>query len=144
MVSGLIVGGISLEMIGPAPFLTSILPNKKIWLVCVAMAINGGSAALTIPPAVTVMSMYARDAGMPDDMSTNGVISGIITAACNLGSFTGPAIGGIVIGWIGFNWCAAIFGIVSFFQAIFTAVFIHFWRPSKPNGGSDYVGVGQE
>ncbi|KAK3742125.1 hypothetical protein QZH41_015752, partial [Actinostola sp. cb2023] len=59
--------------------------TRKIWLVCVAMAINGGSAALTIPPSVTVMSIYARDSGMPDNFATNGVISGIITAACNLG-----------------------------------------------------------
>ncbi|XP_031549471.1 MFS-type transporter SLC18B1-like [Actinia tenebrosa] len=141
LTSGLVVGGISLLLIGPAPFLTSFLPTKKLWLICLAVAINGGSAALTIPPSVTVMSMYARGAGMPEDLATNGVISGIVTASANLGSFAGPAFGGIVIEWIGFSWCMGIFGLVSLFQAVTTGVFTYFYRASKPNGGENYSEV---
>lgn len=117
-VSGLIGAGFSSLLLGPAPFLTSFLPTKKVWFVNVAMSVAGLSWGVyfvqLMPDLVKVMR---EKLGMPDSSSTRGVVSSIFSGMVNLGATIGPTLAGIIDDHIGFQWAMAIAGIFCFVQA---------------------------
>ncbi|XP_032230750.1 MFS-type transporter SLC18B1 isoform X2 [Nematostella vectensis] len=115
MIIGFLVLSAGLMMTGPAPFFT-LLPQRKVWLLGVALAVSGVSCTLCFVPAMPEMlhCCYAR--GFPADASTDSLLSGLLTGAQNLGGFVGPVLGGALMQYFAFRWTAAIIGFVTLFQ----------------------------
>jgi MFS family permease len=50
--------------------------------------------------------------GLPNTMSTYGVVSGMWTSILSLGMFVGPSVGGILLDNVGFRW-GSVFVLVA-------------------------------
>ncbi|XP_041458795.1 MFS-type transporter SLC18B1-like [Lytechinus variegatus] len=111
--------GASFLLVGPSPLLH--LPNY-LWIVIVSLSICGISIGCACMPIFLDMMVSARWYGFPDDMATNGLVSGFFSGCFSLGSFLGPVVGGILKDKVGFNWAstyvaASCFAVVLVFSA---------------------------
>ncbi|XP_078362700.1 uncharacterized protein LOC144646870 [Oculina patagonica] len=122
-VSGYTGYGFGSFLLGPAPFLTFFLPVKRVWLVCLSMAITGFSAGIYFVQLMPDLVKIMRNNGMPDNSATRGVISSIFSGMLNLGATIGPTLAGIIDQHIGFRWAMVVLGIICFSQAVVLAVF---------------------
>ncbi|KAL9988691.1 hypothetical protein ACROYT_G003165 [Oculina patagonica] len=122
-VAGYIGSGFGSFLLGPAPFLTFFLPTKRVWFVCLSMAIMGFSSGTFFVQLMPDLVKVMRDKGMPDNSATRGVISSILIGMVNLGATIGPTLAGIIDQHIGFQWAMVVLGSISFSQAIVLVVF---------------------
>ncbi|KAL9988695.1 hypothetical protein ACROYT_G003169 [Oculina patagonica] len=107
-VSGYTGYGFGSFLLGPAPFLTFFLPVKRVWLVCLSMAITGFSAGIYFVQLMPDLVKIMRNNGMPDNSATRGVISSIFSGMLNLGATIGPTLAGIIDQHIGFRWAMVV------------------------------------
>ncbi|KAF2352408.1 Major facilitator superfamily [Trinorchestia longiramus] len=89
--------------LGPAPF----LPLKESLGMCIgALILHGiGFGAML----VSTFSGAHKDAilhGMPDNIATYGLVSGMWTSTFALGAFIGPSCGGALLDYFGFNYAS--------------------------------------
>ncbi|EDO36777.1 predicted protein [Nematostella vectensis] len=68
-----------------------------------------GISLLLVGPSPAFNLFLPSAAGMPDDIATNGAVSGIVTAALNCGSFLGAFGGGVLNDWLSFSTAATRF-----------------------------------
>ncbi|KAL9988699.1 hypothetical protein ACROYT_G003173 [Oculina patagonica] len=116
--SGFIGVGLSFFLLGPAPFLTFFLPSKKVWLVYVAMLVNGLSWSFLFVQLMPDLVGIMKDNGMPDNSATRGVITSIFCGVFNLGGTIGPTLAGILDQHIGFQWAMVVPGFICLAQAV--------------------------
>lgn len=50
------------------------------------------------------------------------VMSGLLSGAFSLGGGTGPILGGLLAAWFGFQWAAAVFGLLQLVMAVAVTV----------------------
>ncbi|KAA0203699.1 hypothetical protein HAZT_HAZT007212 [Hyalella azteca] len=90
-------------MLGPAPF----LPVKEsLGLIIAALIIHGFGVGAQL---VSTFSGAHRDAiayGMPNNLSTYGLVSGMWTSAFALGAFIGPSSAGALFDAFGFSYAS--------------------------------------
>jgi len=113
---------IGILMLAPAPFLT-FLPQKKVWLVCVSMALLGVAVSAYQVPCMPDMLDTAREHGMPDDITTHGVLSGIFNSTASIGAFLGPTVSGMTENYLSFEWSTVVLAGILGFQAVVLALF---------------------
>ncbi|CAN7995058.1 unnamed protein product, partial [Ixodes hexagonus] len=90
-----------LLLIGPAPFLPF---DTKLWLVIVSMASFGvGIGGASICAFMATLE-YTLSRGFQPSIATNGLISSMFTLSQSIGSFTGPALGGLLLQHVGYRW----------------------------------------
>ncbi|KAL9988702.1 hypothetical protein ACROYT_G003178 [Oculina patagonica] len=121
---------IGVLMLGPAPFIT-FLPQRKVWLVCVAMALLGIAISAYQVPCMPDMLETAREHGMPDDISTHGVLSGIFNAMASIGAFLGPTVSGLTENYVSFQWSTVVLAGILGLQIIVLALFTLFDQGRK-------------
>jgi len=117
-------------MLAPAPFIT-FLPQRKVWLVCVSMALLGIAISAYQVPCMPDMLETAREHGMPDDITTHGVLSGIFNAMASIGAFLGPTVSGLTEHYVSFEWSTVVLAGILGFQVIVLALFTLFDQGRK-------------
>jgi len=136
-VLGFISFAVGSFLLGPAPFL-SFLPAKKVWLVCVALAVCGVAEAFSYVPVVPDLLITATLNGMPDNSATIAVLSSIYGTFFYLGATIGPTIAGITEQHFGFQWATSIAGFICFGHAMLLSAFTmfeHLFQRNESNCG---------
>lgn len=121
---------IGISMLAPAPFLT-FLPQRKVWLVCVSMGMLGAAVSAYQVPCMPDMLETAREHGMPDDITTHGVLSGIFNATASIGAFLGPTISGLTENYLTFQWSTVVLAGILGFQVVVLTLFTVFDQGRK-------------
>ncbi|KAM6185223.1 MFS-type transporter SLC18B1 [Rhynchocyon petersi] len=96
-------------LLGPVPILHI---KGQLWLLVLVLVINGISAGMSIIPTFPEILSCAYENGFEEGLSTLGLVSGLYGAAWSTGAFVGPTLGGFLYGKIGFEWAAAIQGLL--------------------------------
>ncbi|KAK2567073.1 MFS-type transporter SLC18B1 [Acropora cervicornis] len=125
MLIGALLLIIGILALAPAPFLT-FLPQRKVWLVCLSMGLLGAAVSAYQVPCMPDMLETARENGMPEDITTHGVLSGIFNATASIGAFLGPTVSGLTENYLTFEWSTVVLAGILGFQTIFLALFTMF------------------
>ncbi|XP_029831388.1 MFS-type transporter SLC18B1 [Ixodes scapularis] len=110
-----------LLLVGPAPFMPF---DTKLWLVILSMAFFGvgiGGASIC---AFMATLQYTLSRGFQPSIATNGLISSMFTLSQSIGSFTGPALGGMLLQHVGYKWGTMV---LFSFEAVVASVLIGFY-----------------
>ncbi|KAL1433654.1 hypothetical protein MTO96_012477 [Rhipicephalus appendiculatus] len=106
-----------LLLVGPAPFFPirhlkflvafTFSPRvdcSKLWLVLLSMAFFGiGIGGASICAFMATLE-YTLNRGFERSIATNGLVSSMFTLCQSIGSFTGPALGGVLLQHVGYAW----------------------------------------
>ncbi|CAL8093269.1 unnamed protein product [Orchesella dallaii] len=92
---------IAFLLIGPAPLFKF---DTILWVTCVALILHGLALAAIFVSLFILAFSFAVASGMPNDMKTHAVVSGMWTSLLSLGMFLGPSVGGILLDSVGFRW----------------------------------------
>ncbi|CAL4156364.1 unnamed protein product, partial [Meganyctiphanes norvegica] len=87
-------------IMGPAPFMP-ISPSLILVIVSLAMYGTGYGAVFVV--AFNGLLNVAKDNGFPNNIETQGLVSGIFTSTFSFGFFTGSSVGGILLDNFGFR-----------------------------------------
>jgi len=101
---------IAYSLLGPLPFLNMEL---KLSTFLVGFVIFAISYTGLIIPVYSELNRIAKQQGYPNDLRTQGLISGLFGCIHSLGALIGPMVGGFFVDMIGFE--MATFGIVIMF-----------------------------
>ncbi|XP_070535327.1 MFS-type transporter SLC18B1-like [Ptychodera flava] len=105
---------------GPSPLLQA---QSQLWIVILSIALVGLSLGCSMIPMFYDLISTARWKGMPDNLGTYGLVSGLFNSLFSLGSFVGPTAGGALSQAAGFNWAATVFAALYLFVALLLIVF---------------------
>ncbi|XP_077989874.1 MFS-type transporter SLC18B1-like [Glandiceps talaboti] len=121
----MIIGNIGIAgafmYLGPSPLL--MIETSELWLTIVSLVLLGVTVGCAFVPTFLDLITTASWHGMPDNLGTHGVISGLFNALFNLGGFVGPSAGGALVGHFGFQWAASIFAMIYLLLAFVMIVF---------------------
>ncbi|XP_070568935.1 MFS-type transporter SLC18B1-like [Ptychodera flava] len=120
MIIGNIGCGAAYLYIGPSPLLYT---KSQLWIVIFSVTVLGISLGCSVVPAFNDLFITARWYGMPDNMGTQGVVSGVYNGLFSLGNFIGPTAGGALSEAVGFDWASTVFAILYLLVALLLAVF---------------------
>ncbi|CAL4158618.1 unnamed protein product, partial [Meganyctiphanes norvegica] len=87
-------------IMGPAPFLP-LSPSLILIIASLAMYGTGYGAVFVV--AFNGLLNAAKDNGFPNNIETQGLVSGIFTSTFSFGMFTGSSVGGILLDNFGFR-----------------------------------------
>ncbi|KAM9234708.1 LOW QUALITY PROTEIN: MFS-type transporter SLC18B1 [Dugong dugon] len=96
-------------LLGPVPVLHI---KSQLWLLVLVLVVNGISAGMSITPVFPEILSCAYENGFGEGLSTLGLVSGLFGAMWSVGAFLGPILGGFLYEKIGFEWAAAIQGLL--------------------------------
>eukprot|EP00742_Colponemidia_sp_Colp-10_P002743 GILJ01002933.1.p1 GENE.GILJ01002933.1~~GILJ01002933.1.p1 ORF type:complete len:469 (+),score=58.53 GILJ01002933.1:38-1444(+) len=120
---GLVVLGMSLIMLGPAPFVSELLHGKQLAVIIVALVLFGfGSGVIMI--AVMPDMIFSAKSIIPENSSD--AVSGLINGSLALGDTVGPMAGAFMTDHFGFAKGVFLFSLTIFFYAIIILVAIVF------------------
>ncbi|XP_070533941.1 MFS-type transporter SLC18B1-like [Ptychodera flava] len=111
MIIGNIGCGAAFLYIGPCP-LFNIEQNLPV--VVFSLAFFGLSCGCAFIPSFQDLISTAIWYGMPDDLMTYGVVSGVYSGLFSLGSFIGPTAGAALVEKHGFDWTTSVFSSMYF------------------------------
>lgn len=110
---------IAYSLLGPLPFFNMPLKLSTFLTGFIIFAI---SYTGLIIPVYSELNKIARSAGYPNDLRTQGLISGLFGAIHSLGALIGPMVGGFLVDWIGFNQATFIIVIMFFVVGVMYGV----------------------
>ncbi|KAA0193882.1 hypothetical protein HAZT_HAZT003131 [Hyalella azteca] len=112
-------------MLGPSP----ILPIKNSLPLCIcALVIHGLGFGAQFVATFSGTQKDAVEAGLPDDLTTYGLVSGLWNSSFALGAFIGPSIAGVMFDTIGFGWGTSIIALLHLLVAIVTIFLSCYYR----------------
>ncbi|XP_063958991.1 MFS-type transporter SLC18B1-like isoform X2 [Lytechinus pictus] len=120
MVIGFYITGISFMLIGPSPLFNV---EGKLWIIILSLALLGFSIGIGLMPAFLDLLISAKWYGLPDNLSTQAILSGLFNGAFSLGTFVGPTVGGALVNQMGFDWSSTIFAGGCFVVVIVLSLF---------------------
>ena len=103
MVVGLAVTSLGYVLLGPSKFLGL---EPSFWLSAVSMMILGLAYSLAFIPTFETILEAVIDRGLPDDVRTYSLVSGLWSCVNSLGEVTGAALGGVFIEHFSFTFGA--------------------------------------
>ncbi|CEF65310.1 MFS-type transporter SLC18B1 [Strongyloides ratti] len=113
---------ISLFLFGPASFIPFERTPLTIGIASVIQV--SALAACYVPCFKQSMYIITEEYGYPNNMNTNGILSGIFTCVFSLGGFIGPTIGGILVQYYQYTIASTIIGYA---HCVFVVIFIVFY-----------------
>jgi len=113
-ISGLLFLVLGLLVVGPAPFLTEIIP-QTLWMDGVGLFLIGLGSALATVPSLEVTLDSVQDLGDVTDE-----VSGVLASGIAFGNTVGPFLGSTLTESLSFGWCCAI---VAGINAVFILIF---------------------
>ena len=125
---GALIAAISFLLLGPSP----LLPIKNSLTICiVSLIIHGLGFSAEFVATFSGSQKKALLAGLPDDLSTYGLVSGLWASSFALGAFIGPTIAGVLCDTIGFGWGTTCIACLHLSVVIFTICCSFFCRTSS-------------
>ncbi|KAL3204909.1 hypothetical protein MRX96_041047 [Rhipicephalus microplus] len=111
-----------LLLVGPVPFFPF---ETKLWLVLVSMAFFGiGIGGASICAFIATLE-YTLNRGFERSIATNGLVSSMFTLCQSIGSFTGPALGGVLLQHVGYAWgTVVLFSFQAIVAVLVTTVYL--------------------
>ncbi|XP_071943949.1 MFS-type transporter SLC18B1-like [Antedon mediterranea] len=104
------------------PWLPLHIPHSVATMCIGIIVLNVAFGSAIIPTYQDYLGTVTFN-GMPDNMSTYGVVSGIFMSAYSLGSFTGPLLGGLLVENLNFGTASSLLGFLNFTFAIVMLIF---------------------
>jgi len=98
-------GCIGFLFLGPVPFIP-LQPSVTLCIIALSLLGIGGCGELV--GGYSGLIKAALDDGLPDNIVTYGLVSGILQTAYYLGDFLGPIITGAMIDSFGFGWSSTV------------------------------------
>lgn len=95
------------------------------------MGLLGAALSAYQVPCMPDMLETAREHGMPDDITTHGVLSGIFNATASIGAFLGPTISGLTENYLTFQWSTVVLAGILGFQVVVLTLFTVFDQGRK-------------
>ncbi|KAA0202609.1 hypothetical protein HAZT_HAZT007732 [Hyalella azteca] len=122
---GALIATVAFLLLGPSP----ILPIKNSLPLCIcAMVVHGLGFGAQFVATFSGTQKDAVEAGLPDDLTTYGLVSGLWNSSFALGAFIGPSIAGVMFDTIGFGWGTSIIALLHLFVAIVTIFLSCYYR----------------
>ena len=103
MVIGLMITALGYVLLGPSKFLQL---EPSFWLSAVSMMIIGLAYSLAFIPTFEYILEAVIEKGLPDDVKTYSLVSGLWSCINSLGEVTGAGLGGIFIDYFSFTFGA--------------------------------------
>lgn len=120
MIVGLVLMSAGQLFMGPAPFLH--IPSN-LWITLATMAVVGVSFAISYVPTMESIIRAATDSGMPGDVGTYALVSGLWNSMYSLGEVIGPSFGGVLLDLFGFPWASSVMAAGSLATAVMATVY---------------------
>lgn len=125
---GSLVVAFAFLLLGPAPFLPL---TETLGLCITALIIHGVGFGAQLVATFSGAHKDAIAAGMPDNIVTYGLVSGMWTSAFALGAFIGPSSAGALLDTFGFDWGCMFVVALHMLIAIATVFFMCVQSPQK-------------
>lgn len=90
--AGFVFGTVVFAFLGPSSLLGFTDDDHWLWLDLVAIFCLGLVYSLTLVPTYDIILEAAKKRGLPDNMSTYGLVGGLWNSVYALGDFTGPVV----------------------------------------------------
>ncbi|XP_028824301.1 MFS-type transporter SLC18B1 isoform X4 [Denticeps clupeoides] len=120
---GLLMMGLSLPYGAASPvfgFFSDKFPHLRRWMMVTGGMITAMGFCLLGPvPVLHVTS----ELGLPENLSTLGLVSGLFSAVWSAGMFFGPVVGGYVAQQVNFQSASGVQGGITFIAALLLGVF---------------------
>uniref|UniRef100_A0A0A9XGD4 Major facilitator superfamily (MFS) profile domain-containing protein n=1 Tax=Lygus hesperus TaxID=30085 RepID=A0A0A9XGD4_LYGHE len=107
----------SYVLIGPCPY--TIIP-KSLLLCILGLLIHGLGISCLMTPTFIDSICSAIAAGMPNDLSTYGVVSGLWSTSFAFGAFIGPSVSGWLFDLVGFQF--GMFFVITLHFSLFLMI----------------------
>ncbi|XP_018013492.2 MFS-type transporter SLC18B1-like [Hyalella azteca] len=122
---GALIATVAFLLLGPSP----ILPIKNSLPLCIcALVVHGLGFGAQFVATFSGMQKETVEAGLPDDLTTYGLVSGLWNSSFALGAFIGPSIAGVMLDTIGFGWGTSIIALLHLFVAFVTIFLSCYYR----------------
>ncbi|KAF6035613.1 SLC18B1 [Bugula neritina] len=115
-VIGSVIMTIALLLFGPNPWLETFIPTSIPETVVALILFGVGASGLMIP-LFPLLHRMARSGGLPDNLQTFGLVSGLFTSGFSLGAFLGPTLAGYLVNQYEFAWACSVCGLIVIFNA---------------------------
>lgn len=116
-------GCIGFLLLGPVPF----IPLKPTVALCIiALSLLGVGGCGELVGGYTGSIRAALDGGLPDNIVTYGLVSGLWSTAYYLGDFLGPTITGVMIEYFGFGWSSTVILSLHFLVVLIILCYIYY------------------
>jgi len=126
---GSLVVIVSFLLIGPAPFLPL---DETLGLCIAALVIHGIGFGAQLVATFSGAHMDVIASGMPDNLATYGLVSGMWTSSFALGAFIGPSCAGVLLDAFGFDWaCMFVVALHSVVALLMVLYMCCFKKPSQ-------------
>jgi len=114
---GAVIVAISFVLIGPCP----LLPLDSTLILCIiSLIIHGVGFGAELVSTFSGSRRDAIRAGLPDDITTYGLVSGLWASSFALGAFIGPSIAGVLFDTVGFGWGTSLVALLHAIVALVT------------------------
>ncbi|CAL8093259.1 unnamed protein product [Orchesella dallaii] len=125
---------ISFLIIGPASFMPF---DTILWVTIVGLAIQGIGFGCCLVAGFIVGLKDSMKFGLPDNMATYGVASGLWTSMISLGAFVGPSVGGVLYDTVGFREGSWLILAVSLVMGVTISIHTFATRPRSSSSDSE-------
>ncbi|KAF6035610.1 SLC18B1 [Bugula neritina] len=110
-------------LLGPNPWLAKFIPIS-IPETVIALILFGVGAGGIMIPIFPLLYRMARSCGLPDNLQTFGLVSGLFTSGFSLGAFLGPTLAGYLVNQYEFAWSSSVCGFLNIFTGVLLLVYI--------------------
>ncbi|XP_074656509.1 MFS-type transporter SLC18B1-like isoform X2 [Tubulanus polymorphus] len=114
---GFFATAITLSFLGPAPVF-SFIQTDELWLIILTLGVLGVTAGLALVPSFESILDSAELAGFEENFATYASVASLWGTVYALGDFLGPALGGILLDHVGFDWAMTYAAIASFVTGV--------------------------
>ncbi|CAL4092321.1 unnamed protein product [Meganyctiphanes norvegica] len=130
-------GCIGFLLLGPVPFIP-LTPTVTLCIIALSSLGIGGCGELV--GGYTGSIRAALEDGLPDNIVTYGLVSGLWSTAYFLGDFLGPTITGFMIDNVGFGWSSTV--ILSLHSLVVLNIIIYLFLTLTCKIGNKNEGYG--
>ena len=105
-------------LMGPAPFLPL---NISLPILITSLVLHGLGMGACLVGSFSGFHKDALKIGLPDDITTYGMVSGLWTSTFAFGAFVGPSAAGLLFDHVGFAWASqtiVVFHILLFLFSV--------------------------
>ncbi|XP_066933430.1 MFS-type transporter SLC18B1-like isoform X2 [Clytia hemisphaerica] len=133
---GCFLGFICYLFMAPSP-LFAFIKTSHLWLTVTSLLCLGFLCLTAMfVPVLADMQITARKAGLPMNLSTDAILSGIYTSMFYIGSIVGPALGAFLTQHLGFPKASTIFAFLLLLEGVCLLSFT-LWENKYGNGARE-------
>ncbi|KAK3702319.1 hypothetical protein RRG08_008707 [Elysia crispata] len=140
MMVACVVCALGFLMLGPTPLLPGL--PKAVWFIVLSLVVYALFFGCTFITSMKCLVIGASELGLPESLSTYGLVAGLFNSVLSLGSFVGPTVGGSVMETIGFEYGTTVVAAIFLVMFLILAVVFTYRRAETtrkealPNGSS--------